>query len=263
MDSVLICGLNIKVQKQKVIAGKVEKEIDYRIKLIQDFYSNGRIKSENFWLQETTPIWIQRFYNKKGEIIKTKEVNNDNYGICFALQQGKKHDLLKKDSYLDYFSENHWEYPNHWFVGYDYNVSNTGHETKGIVIDKKTGEIKNYYTMLTLYPDNEDEVEEVGIFIVEHAPEFPGGIDSLRNFLQSSISIPNDSIINGRVFIQFWIDTTGRPIDSRVVRGINPHQDNEALRIVNSMPNWKPGEQRGKKIQVPFTVPIIFRKIDE
>jgi len=262
-DSITICEVNIKIQEQKKIAGKIEMELDYHIKLIQDFYNNGKIKSETFWLQETTPIWIQRFYNKNGVITKIKQVDNEKFGICYALQQGKKHNLLKKDSYIDYFSENNWEFPNHWFVGYDYNISNEGHDTKGIVIDKETGKINTYYTKLTIYPDNEDEVEELGMTIVEYAPEFPGGIDSLRSYLQSNISIPNDSIINGRVFVQFWIDTTGKPIDSRVIRGINPSQDKEALRIVNSMPKWKPGEQRGKKIIVPFTVPIIFRKIDE
>ncbi len=110
--------------------------------------------------------------------------------------------------------------------------------------------------------DTEDDIQELG-FVYENMPEFPGGLDSLRIYLQSKISITQDSIIDGKVYVQFWIDKSGNVIDSKIIRGINSYQDNEALRVVNSMPKWKPGENNGEKRKVPFTIPIIFKKTEE
>lgn len=77
----------------------------------------------------------------------------------------------------------------------------------------------------------ESECIEVGNMLFDPPPEFPGGIDSLMSYIQSSITIDNDSILNDKVIVQFWIDTTGYPIDAKIVRGINPQQNSEAIRI--------------------------------
>ena len=63
----------------------------------------------------------------------------------------------------------------------------------------------------------------------------------------------------GFVIVQFVVNSDGSIVDPQVVKPVNPYLDKEALRVVSSMPNWKPGEQRGKKVRVRFTLPVTFR----
>jgi len=83
----------------------------------------------------------------------------------------------------------------------------------------------------------------------------------MHNFLVQNIQYPpkaQENGIQGRVYVSFVIDTDGRIIDVRIARGISPSLNAEAIRIVKSMPRWKPGKQRGKAVQVSYTVPINF-----
>jgi TonB family protein len=258
-DSIKICDFNLKVKNQTELKRKAEIDLDNKITVIQDFYRSGNIKTQTYWIHKNTPIWRKEFYDRNGKLINIEPVGNEKYGLCYVLRQAQEKGLLGDETYIDLFSENNFEYPNHWFIGYDFNKSETGHETKGIVIDNNTGNLQDYYTSVTI---NADSIFELGFGYIENLPEFPGGIDSLRVYLQSNISINKDSIVNGRVYVEFWIDTDGNPVDAKVVRGINNYQDNEALRIINSMPKWKPGVNNGKKIKVPFTYPIIFKRED-
>lgn len=103
--------------------------------------------------------------------------------------------------------------------------------------------------------------ESVVFFIVEDMPEFPGGDAAMHNYLKQNIQYPpeaRENGIQGRVYVSFVIDTDGSIVDVRVVRSISPSLDAEAIRIVKSMPRWKPGRQRGKAVQVSYTVPINF-----
>ncbi|MGL4493640.1 MAG: energy transducer TonB, partial [Tannerellaceae bacterium] len=65
--------------------------------------------------------------------------------------------------------------------------------------------------------------------------------------------------IQGRVVVQFVINKDGQVADATVVRGVDPSLDKEALRVINAMPNWKPGSQRGNPVNVKYTVPVQFR----
>jgi len=98
--------------------------------------------------------------------------------------------------------------------------------------------------------------------IVENMPEFPGGEMALRTFIADSIRYPieaQEKKIQGKVYISFVVNKTGKVINAKVVRGVDPSLDNEALRVVNSLPEWKPGRQHGKKVNVNYTVPILFQ----
>lgn len=97
--------------------------------------------------------------------------------------------------------------------------------------------------------------------IVEEMPEFPGGDMALREFLSSSVRYPQEAIkqkIQGRVFVSFVVDEEGRAVDVHMARKFNPILDAEAIRVVKSMPKWKPGRQRGQNVAVSYTVPINF-----
>ena len=110
----------------------------------------------------------------------------------------------------------------------------------------------------------EEEVEEQEIFeVVEQMPEFPnGGMAGLMQFLSKNIKYPTIAEENGtqgRVTVQFVVNADGSIVDAKVIRGVDPYLDKEALRVINSMPKWKPGMQRGKAVRVKYTVPVMFR----
>ena len=105
--------------------------------------------------------------------------------------------------------------------------------------------------------------EEEEIFqTVEVQPEFPGGPAAMVRWLSANLVYPVACIeegIQGRVIVQLVVNTDGSVSDVKVVKPVNPHLDKEAIRVVSSMPNWKPGEQRGKKVRVRYTLPVTFR----
>ena len=116
------------------------------------------------------------------------------------------------------------------------------------------------------------EEQEPVFFIVEHMPEFPGGDIALRKFIADNIKYPEEAKakgLSGKVFVQFVINKEGDVVNIKIARGVDPILDNEAIRVIQNMPKWKPGEQSkridGEKVWVPknvsWTVPIEF-KID-
>ena len=109
----------------------------------------------------------------------------------------------------------------------------------------------------------EEEISEQQIFeIVEEQPEFPGGMVALNSFLFKNLNYPiiaQENGISGRVSCAFVVNADGSIVDIEVVRGIDPSLDKEALRVLATMPKWKPGKQRGKPVRVRFNVPVLFR----
>ena len=113
------------------------------------------------------------------------------------------------------------------------------------------------------YIEVEPEPEEEEVFmVVEDAPEFPGGINALLEYLKKNIKYPaicRDNNIQGRVIVSFVVNKDGKIVDPEIVKGVNPSLDKEALRVISTMPNWKPGYQRGKPVRVKYSVPVNFR----
>ena len=109
----------------------------------------------------------------------------------------------------------------------------------------------------------EEEEEEVVFVIVEKMPEFPGGQQALFKYLSENVKYPviaQENGIQGRVICQFVVNRDGSIVDVEVVRsGGDPSLDKEAIRVIKSMPKWKPGQQRGKPVRVKYTVPVNFK----
>ena len=110
----------------------------------------------------------------------------------------------------------------------------------------------------------EEEPEEQTIFeVVEQMPEFPnGGMAGLMQYLSKNIKYPTIAQENGtqgRVTVQFVVNKDGSIVDAKVLRGVDPYLDKEAVRVIMGMPKWKPGMQRGKPVRVKYTVPVMFR----
>ena len=109
--------------------------------------------------------------------------------------------------------------------------------------------------------DEKEEEEEQVFYIVEEMPEFPGGELALRKFLANAIKYPviaQENGIEGKVYVSFVVGKDGQVTNARVVRSVDQSLDKEALRVVNSLPSWKPGLQRGQPVRVAFSVPIHF-----
>jgi protein TonB len=109
----------------------------------------------------------------------------------------------------------------------------------------------------------EEEVVEQEIFqIVEEMPAFPGGEAKLMEYVAKNIKYPQiarETGIQGRVFVGFVVEPDGSVSNVKVLRGIGGGCDEEAMRVVKSMPKWKPGKQRGKAVRVSYQIPVFFK----
>jgi protein TonB len=105
--------------------------------------------------------------------------------------------------------------------------------------------------------------EETKVFdVVEQMPSFPGGQAALMSYLSNNIKYPQIAMENGvqgRVVCTFVVERDGSITDIRVVRGVDPSLDKEAIRVLKSMPHWIPGKQNGSAVRVKFTVPVTFK----
>lgn len=105
------------------------------------------------------------------------------------------------------------------------------------------------------------DVEVYSFAIVEEQPLFPGGETALLAFITKNMRYPQEAIeagIDGKVYIGFIISAAGKVTDVKLLRGVSTVLDNEALRVVKSMPDWTPGRQNGKAVRVAFQVPVAF-----
>lgn len=110
--------------------------------------------------------------------------------------------------------------------------------------------------------EEEEEEEAEVFFIVENMPEFPGGDVALRTYIAQNVKYPEiakENGLSGKVFVQFVINQKGEVENVKIARGVDPALDKEAIRVVQGLPKWKPGSQRGKPVRVSYTVPINFQ----
>ena len=109
----------------------------------------------------------------------------------------------------------------------------------------------------------EEEVQEQEIFqIVEEMPSFPGGEAELLKYVATHIKYPQiarETGIQGRVFVGFVVEPDGSVSNVKILRGIGGGCDEEAVRVIKSLPKWKPGKQRGKAVRVSYQIPVLFK----
>jgi protein TonB len=144
-------------------------------------------------------------------------------------------------------------------------VENNVDINNDLVIDAEVNqntEIQEYVPPANLGKNEEEEVQEQEIFtVVEEAPSFPGGEEARIKWLQDHIKYPQmarESGIQGTVYVTFVVEPNGCISHVKVLRGIGGGCDEEAVRVVQSMPCWNPGKQRGKPVRVQFNMPIKF-----
>ena len=129
--------------------------------------------------------------------------------------------------------------------------------------------VHSYY--LRLLEREEQQSTDTTVYkVVEKMPEYPGGIDKLMEYIRTSTDnywkkiypkgkpvYPCESII-GRIIVSFVVNENGQVTDPVIKRSLDPILDKEAIRIVKSMPRWIPGESKGKKVKVRYTLPVKF-----
>ena len=106
-------------------------------------------------------------------------------------------------------------------------------------------------------------VEETKIFtVVEQMPMYPGGDAALMGYLRDNIHYPTvaaENGVQGRVVVGFVVERDGSITDVKILRGVDPSLDREAMRVVKNMPKWTPGKQNGSAVRVKYQVPVSFR----
>jgi protein TonB len=109
----------------------------------------------------------------------------------------------------------------------------------------------------------QEEPKEEKVFeIVEQPPSFPGGEAAMYDWLSKNINYPviaQENNIQGRVVCQFVVGRNGEIEDVKVVRGVDPSLDKEAIRVIKAMPKWIPGKQGGNAVKVRYTLPVQFK----
>ena len=122
---------------------------------------------------------------------------------------------------------------------------------------------KNGVIIITTKAKTEPTSEYEDVFdVVEQMPEFPGGMDGMMTFLMENVRYPeaaHKAGTEGRVLVQFIVETDGTVSNTKVVKKVSDDLDGEAIRVVGSMPKWKPGKQNGRTVRVKYTLPINFR----
>ncbi|MCM1490875.1 MAG: energy transducer TonB [Muribaculum sp.] len=110
-------------------------------------------------------------------------------------------------------------------------------------------------------PSNGTSNKEV-FTAVDKVPEYPGGMEEMLKYLAYNTRYPEEAMmknIQGRVIVKFIISKDGEVMEPSIVKGVDPSLDQEALRVVNSMPKWTPGSVQGKPVSCFFTLPVNFR----
>jgi periplasmic protein TonB len=107
------------------------------------------------------------------------------------------------------------------------------------------------------------EKEEPAFLVVEEPATFQGGdLSNFNAWVLTNIKYPQLAVengISGKVYIQFAVNAKGKVVDTKVLRGVDPSLDQEAVRVVNSSPSWTPPKQGGRPVKQLFTLPVVFK----
>ena len=130
-----------------------------------------------------------------------------------------------------------------------------------VVIEEIEGE------MPEIFPEVGEVEGESDVYqIVEQMPEFPGGEAELYHYISKNIRYPQEAKekgIQGRVFIGFIVEKDGSISNVRNLRGVDSELDAEAIRVIQSLPKWKPGKHKGEFVRVSYQIPIVFKLEDK
>lgn len=125
----------------------------------------------------------------------------------------------------------------------------------------KVDKDKNSIIITTKARESETAAHEEEFVVVEEMPQFPGGNEAMQKYIAENLKYPKTAIKGeqGRVIVSFVINKRGKVGDVKLIRSVSPELDAEAVRVIQDMPDWIPGKQRGKAVNVRYTIPIVFK----
>ena len=138
------------------------------------------------------------------------------------------------------------------------------YEIARILAEKKERQVKKAKEEKLIQKPRKQHDEELNnnIFdVADEMPQFPGGMQSLMQYLSKTVNYPKEAEANGeqgRVICTFVVETDGKVSNTMIAKGVTPALDKEAERVVSSMPKWIPGKNNGQNVRVKFTLPITF-----
>ena len=135
-----------------------------------------------------------------------------------------------------------------------------GAEGKNDVIEIKTK--KPVLLDVVVKTEAQTEPDDKPFDVVEQMPSFPGGMEALMKFISENVKYPKEAEekgLQGRVVVRYIIEKDGSISEVEIAKSVNEYLDAEAIRVVNAMPKWIPGKQKGENVRVKFTIPITFR----
>ena len=124
----------------------------------------------------------------------------------------------------------------------------------------KANEAVEPYEMIELPPED-PIIDDTPVVVAEEKPEFPGGEDALYKFLYKNLNYPvmaRESNVQGTVYIMFVVEKDGSITNIRIGRGIGAGCDEEAVRVIQLMPNWKPASKFNRPVRFSYTLPVRF-----
>lgn len=142
-------------------------------------------------------------------------------------------------------------------------VDNESPVDDNFVVDAEINPLDTMPVYIAMSPKMEEEIpaEEEIFKVVESNPEFPGGEAVMYDYLSKNISYPRIALeagISGTVYVTFVVEKDGSITDVQLLRGIGGGCDEEAMRVVKSMPTWTPGKQRNVPVRVQFNFGVKF-----
>jgi len=192
------------------------------------------------------------------EKIKFDKINTDNFESVFILkdkQATDKYGAKGKNGVVEAISKKDVKLAENTKTNVNADTkANVKVETKANVnVDAKADVAVN---------SKSQQIKE-GIFVVvEEMPEFPGGEQACKDFIVRNLKYPIKAMNSGKtgkVAVTFIVNKNGKVENAKVIRGIDPALDAEVVRVVNSLPDWKPGKQRGTAVDIVYTMPFEFQ----
>jgi TonB family protein len=228
----------------------------------KSYNHNSELKSENIYVNDKLE-GESKLYNKKdSSITKVNYINNKKQGPC--VERDYKGNILDSTYFVSGKIKG---------KSFSYYKNGSLKTVKTYKNGKLDGEQKNYHengeiSSINSYKNGKsielenssDDLEEVMVVVEKH-PEYPGGNSKLFEYLGKNIKYPQAARmlgVKGKVYIQFVVEKDGSLSSLDVVRGIGSGCDEVALKAIEDMPKWSPGEQRGKAVRVRFILPVNF-----
>lgn len=263
------------VSKNKAAYYKEVSKTDNKLWKTQEFYISGTLKFEGISIKKDgkEKVGEHNSYYPSGELLKKSRYENDK--LMLSERFYKSANLKRKSVYESGLILSVHDYYNSGQLKNEVYFSGTL-ENRGI-------KAKSYYENGNLKRDD-DYIKVVGFGgekyelinglclsedgnEIDHTPfirfpHFPGGSEMLKMYLSINVKYPEvarKQKTQGKVIVKFVVNKKGEIGRTKVVRSVSYELDKEALRVVNSMPNWIPGIQYGKIVNVSFSVPINFK----